>query len=264
MTQSSPNEDDAHITSEAVSALRRLGLSKYEAEVFVALKKLGRGTARDIADITSVPRSQVYGATDNLLERGLIDIQQTTPKQFRPVSIGDAEATLKQQQEAQRRQAFDFLEAVKEQQAPSKERQEDIWTVSGQSAVTARITSLIHEGSDWVVYMANEASHSDVICEEIAAVVDRLDVRIVSTDDAVIESFEGLAVETYSIPDELAPNEWPAARGVVVDGDAVLISVIGGDRVDSTDESAFWSQETEFAGVLIQLIDGWFGSSFEL
>ena len=50
----------------ARTALERLGLSTYEAGVFVALEKLGRGTAREIAEATDVPRSQVYGAAEHI------------------------------------------------------------------------------------------------------------------------------------------------------------------------------------------------------
>jgi len=47
---------------DAVDALKSLGLTTYEARTFVALQKLGAGTASEVADIADVPRSQVYGA----------------------------------------------------------------------------------------------------------------------------------------------------------------------------------------------------------
>ena len=50
----------------ATESLQQLGLSQYEAEVFVALVKLGTGTAREVTQITDVPRSQVYGAAEAL------------------------------------------------------------------------------------------------------------------------------------------------------------------------------------------------------
>ncbi|HET7324565.1 MAG TPA: helix-turn-helix domain-containing protein, partial [Halococcus sp.] len=56
---------------DAIAALKRLGLSSYEAQVFVALQRISRGSARDIDRVTDVPRSQVYGAAEQLEERGL-------------------------------------------------------------------------------------------------------------------------------------------------------------------------------------------------
>ncbi len=55
--------------SDAIEALEELGLSNYEAKVFVALQRLGTGTARDIHQATDVPRSQVYGAAESLQEQ---------------------------------------------------------------------------------------------------------------------------------------------------------------------------------------------------
>ena len=41
-----------------------------------------------------MPRSQVYGAAERLEERGLVETQQSTPTQYRPVSLGRARSRL--------------------------------------------------------------------------------------------------------------------------------------------------------------------------
>src|SRR5699024_1189511 len=71
----------AHVSDhdEAVAALKRLGLSSYEAQVFIALQRLDTATVREVDRTTEVPRSQIYGAAEDLAERGLVDIQQSTP-----------------------------------------------------------------------------------------------------------------------------------------------------------------------------------------
>ncbi|PSP27801.1 hypothetical protein BRC65_04050 [Halobacteriales archaeon QH_2_65_14] len=55
--------------SEAVDGLKRLGLTTYEARVFLGLQKLGSGTANEVSDVVDVPRSQVYGAAEDLETR---------------------------------------------------------------------------------------------------------------------------------------------------------------------------------------------------
>jgi sugar-specific transcriptional regulator TrmB len=77
-------------THEAVEALRELGLSNYEARVFVALQRLGSGTAQEVSQVSDVPRSQVYGAADDLAARGLLEVVESSPKAFRPVDLSTA------------------------------------------------------------------------------------------------------------------------------------------------------------------------------
>lgn len=60
--------------SEAIDALKCLGLPSYEAKVFVGLQRIRRGSARDVDRVAHMPRSQIYGAAETLEERGVIDI----------------------------------------------------------------------------------------------------------------------------------------------------------------------------------------------
>lgn len=54
-----------------VEILRKYGLTKYEAEVYCALVKLGTAKVQDIAKITSVPRSQIYPTIKKLVNGGM-------------------------------------------------------------------------------------------------------------------------------------------------------------------------------------------------
>jgi sugar-specific transcriptional regulator TrmB len=60
--------------TDPTAALQRLGLSEYEAETFVALQQIDSGSASDVAEVSNVPRSPVYGAADDLEDRGLLDV----------------------------------------------------------------------------------------------------------------------------------------------------------------------------------------------
>ena len=81
--------------TDAVDAFEDLGLTSYEAKVFIALHRLGLGTARDVADTTDVPRSQVYSVAESLESRGLLEVQQSNPIRYRPVSVDEARETLR-------------------------------------------------------------------------------------------------------------------------------------------------------------------------
>jgi sugar-specific transcriptional regulator TrmB len=252
-----PIEDD----DEAVEALKRFGLSTYEARAFVALQKLEAGSASEIAEIADVPRSQVYGATDELEERGLIDVQQGTPTRYRPVDIDDARDRLYEKLRDTGDAAFAYLEAVRGERASEATGGEAIWTVEGRGDVAARCGSLIGDADSEVVYATGDPGALDEVRDALAAAVARdVSVTVVSAErpvlEAIAEATEG--VETRFIPDDRDPG-MSTGRVLLVDRDTVLLSVGPAGLVPRVSaETAFWSSTTGFARLLAAIIREWF------
>ena len=242
----------------AVDALERLGLSNYEAKVFIALQTLGTGTARDVYRVSEIPRSQVYGAAESLAEQGLIEVQHSTPMQYRPVSLEEAEELLEERFENERAQAFDYLESVQNHHEQDGEAREDIWSVNGDEHVSDRIEHLFRTAESRIVFGARSTDLvSSSLREALTDAAERgIEVVIVSESPEVRALFEDTRMAVYASPDNLRNER--AARLVVVDDDAVLLSV-GGD--DSDRESAFWSESSGFATVLVEILTGWIEAS---
>ena len=72
--EESPSTEDEteSISQELLNALNNLGLPNYEARAFAALSALGRGVAREIAEIASIPRARVYDTLRELEEKGMV------------------------------------------------------------------------------------------------------------------------------------------------------------------------------------------------
>ena len=241
----------------AVDALERLGLSNYEAKVFIALQALGTGTARDVYQVAEIPRSQVYGAAESLAERGLVEVQQSTPMQYRPVSLEEAERLLEERFDRERTQAFEFLKSVRERHDTAEER-EDIWSVNGTDHVSDRIEHLIEEADETAVFGAADTNLlTEAIYKRLFAAADTgVDVVVVSENPDVRELFEGEeSITVYAPPDSLRNER--AARMLVVDDAAVLLSVRGENRAEPEDEAAIWSESSGFATVLAEILTGW-------
>ena len=51
-----------------IECLKSLGLTKYEALVYIALLKMASATASEIHEISDVPRASVYPVIDQLLD----------------------------------------------------------------------------------------------------------------------------------------------------------------------------------------------------
>ena len=68
--------------SEASEALQRIGLSRYEALVFVNLARAGAATAGDVARASGVNRVQTYRALEGLEARGLVEVTLDRPRRY--------------------------------------------------------------------------------------------------------------------------------------------------------------------------------------
>jgi sugar-specific transcriptional regulator TrmB len=118
------------INPETVSLLQDLGLKEYEARFFLALTRLPTGTAKEISEISAVPRTRVYDAVRALEARGLVEVQHTSPKKFRAVPIEEATETVRQQFDTQIDTLKSHLEALDSQPETDDDRMQEVWALS--------------------------------------------------------------------------------------------------------------------------------------
>jgi len=97
---------------EAVDVLQQLGLKEYEARCFVGLSQQSTGTAKQLSEITDVPRTRVYDAVRVLEAQGLVEIQHSSPRKFRAVSLSEATETLRDQYEKRVDRLHDALDNI--------------------------------------------------------------------------------------------------------------------------------------------------------
>lgn len=244
---------------EVVTALKRLGLSSYEAQVFIALQRLDSGTVRDVDQMTEVPRSQIYGAAEDLAERGLLDIQQSNPIQYRAVELDEARSQLRERLDKEEELAFDYLKSARQGFAGESESQEDIWTVQGSETIDNRVVKLVTEADGRIVFGARETTvlNEPIVDALIAASERGVDVTVLSANNSVRKRFDDSNVTVSAVTS--APDDERSGRVLVADADTVLISVLGGEELPGIrHETAVWSTETGFAAVLVGLLDVWF------
>ncbi|MFC6993558.1 TrmB family transcriptional regulator [Haladaptatus sp. GCM10025707] len=241
---------------DGLTALRRLGLSTYEAKVFVALQRLGPATASDIDATTDVPRSQVYGAADDLEARGLVEVQQETPKRYRSVSLDEAEQRLRDRLDVETNRAFSYLETVQGEGAGDEAHQENIWMLRGSATITDRIESLIREADLQVVLAVGERLHTPALENALAAAVARgCVVTVISEDESVIEWAETIAdVSVHRPPHEVDTESTIAGRFLMVDGRTIMIGILN-ESFGNPQETGILSSDSGFAQIFIGLFE---------
>ena len=73
------------ITQERLEKMQEYGLTEYEARTYLALLDLGVATARDIANLSRVPRTKIYSVLDDLHAKSLAEIIPERPKKYEVV-----------------------------------------------------------------------------------------------------------------------------------------------------------------------------------
>ena len=143
---------------EAIEVLQQLGLKEYEARCFVGLSRLHTGTAKHLSEMTEVPRTRVYDAIRVLEAQGLVEIQHSSPQQFRAVPLDEATATLRDQYEDRVERLHDALDTVEIVEEDDGTPVQEIWAMSGRDAIENRTDQLIEDASEEIVLVVGDES----------------------------------------------------------------------------------------------------------
>jgi len=246
--------------AEAAEALERLGLSSYEAKVFVALQRLGAGTAREVSSLSGVPRSQVYGAAEDLAERGLVELVESSPKRYRPVSLATARRQLTDRLEREAERAFEALEALDEDRSDAA-GETGVSTLRGRHPVDERVLSLLGRAEALVIYVVPAPWAVDgAVAERLRTLADDgVAVTVVSEHQGVADRLEDGPVEAYLVDGDQMGEM--TGRTLLVDEATVLLSVV--EDADGTDETALWTADTSIGRILAQFVHGGMEAAME-
>lgn len=248
---------DADEASEigVIELLQRLGLTEYAARCYVALLQLGSGTAREVSETTSVPRSRVYDAIGRLEERGLVDTNHASPKVFRPVSRETIARHFQLEYDRTVDQLTTQLAAI--EPTERQHEQSGVWTVTGQEAVTDRVLELIEEANEQVVYMSVEELLTDEVIATIAAAEDRgAEVYLAGISPQAQQRIQA-AIPSAELFETLWEwSETPAGRLLMIDEETILVSVLTAHS--AVKETAIWgSGEYNSLVVVLKAIFTW-------
>jgi sugar-specific transcriptional regulator TrmB len=220
----------------AIAQLEWFNLSTYAARTLVALSGLGTGTAKDISEVSDVPRTRVYDAVDELHKRGLVDVQQSSPQQFVTISS----ETLRRKFDSETQHRLSVLTTALSNLEPVDRRveQRGIWTVGEQDAIADRLLEFFAEADEEIVYLAADEYFSPELIDGLSAADDRgVSITLGGLSAALLAE---ISAEVSAVGRIDAAARPPAInRLLVVDGCRTLVGVkIGNSESDS--ETAIW------------------------
>jgi sugar-specific transcriptional regulator TrmB len=240
----------------AVEGLQQLGLKKYEAEVLVGLSRIGVGTAKDISELTDVPRTRVYDSIRVLETKGLVEVQHANPKKFRAVSLGEATATLRKRYDEQIERVENALKEMEEIK-PKNSPVQEVWSLSGPNSVENRADQLIDEAeSEVVLVVGHESALSEKLLDSLRELNEGVNLFVGILSDSIRERVEAEVPRAKTFASGL---EWMHAevavekrvdigRLLLVDRSTILVSCV---KPDSLEEYAVFGEGFENGFVVI-------------
>lgn len=225
----------------AIELLQELGLKEYEAKCFVALSRLPQGTAKEISDVSDVPRTRVYDAIRVLETMGLVEIQHSNPQKFRAVSVDEAATTLRNVYENRTESLRTTLRGIDPIRAPEEtEVTHEVWALAGDEAISNRTDQLIGDASEEIVLVIG---HDRVFTERLSngladANEDGVDVVIGTHTDQFRARIQEVLPEIQVFVSELdwlgrsdlPGDDTEISRLLLVDRGTILVSSISDTR----------------------------------
>lgn len=220
-----------------VNDLTSLGLTKNEAKAYHALVKIGRATAREIAEESGIPRSKVYETLDMLDKRGIIKkVKGTDPTEFDPAPVDAALDHLEEKVKSSASSARKVLQGL--QGLRDTRPKEFAWAVEGMDQVVVGMRTAIEEAQEFVSIASaspvllgrlrgafSSARSRNVKIEvytttpgamEIKDLNHYLDVKIaMPSKEILLESFR----EVFQTPPNLEPDEMEPTRMLIMNID---------------------------------------------
>jgi len=78
----------AHMIDDSLlSQLKEIGMSEYEAKVYVILSALRVASAREVHEQTKIPRGRIYETLTSLVQKGFIVSSGKSPVRYSPVDV---------------------------------------------------------------------------------------------------------------------------------------------------------------------------------
>ncbi|MFB6297571.1 MAG: TrmB family transcriptional regulator [Salinirussus sp.] len=141
----------------AVEDLQQVGLKEYEAKCFVALTQMTDGTARSISERIDIPRTRVYEAARVLEERGLIQVQHSSPKRYRAIDYDEAVEVFRSRYESRFEELEGTLASLDAETDPSADSDSrEVWSLTDRSAIQSRTRTLLDDATGEVVLVVGD------------------------------------------------------------------------------------------------------------
>jgi len=203
--------------------LKSFGLSDYEAKALVALLSKGTLTAKEVSEISGIPRTSVYDVMDSLVSKGLVE-SFGKPKKFKALSARDIIAVLSSGVSRN-------LEYLKRELPKVEAEEVDVIRVYRGEMVLEKLREFVEEAENEIIGVISYIP--DTLAEILRKA--RCKLVIISSNASVIENAETYEFERKK---EVARSFRNFCHGLFIfDGKKTLSIFINGTQIAIVSES---------------------------
>lgn len=243
-----PRENHATIAE----SLKSLGLTKYEALVYIALIRVAGATATEIHELSSVPRASVYPVLDRLIQKNLVSVSNTSPKRFNPVRPDDGVDSLMKSIESDALFAREGLNEIYQECAPlERGDQELIWSIYGEENIKIRLLDLISSAHETIRIFFYWGGLRKEIVELLEEKKESVSIEVVTdTWVGTIPDSIDVCIKKPPRGHELVPEKSIVGGVCLVDNSRAMV-IMGSGEVTS----ALYSEERGFVRFFSMYLD---------
>ncbi len=248
--------------SEASEAFQRIGLSRYEALVFVNLAQAGATTAGDLARASGVNRVQTYRALESLEARGLVEVTLDRPRRYAARAINDVFEMIADEKRAE----LDKLDAVRKslleawpkisgrtREPPSVRLQ----VIKGRTQIYRTLRQFVGSAKEEVLAFTTtkglQRSYRAGINEALLAAMRRGVKSRLATD---INETNKILMARVAQHVPLRHVDRQRARFTIVDRESILVFLIQDEKtIRGEAETALWTNSPDFVKAHLDFFD---------
>lgn len=235
---------------DRLEKMMEYGLTEYEARTYLALLHLGVASARDVANLSRVPRTKIYSVLDDLHAKQLAEIIPERPKKYGVVPFDSYLRQFEREYKAKLQKIEEdkklLMSAFAAKDAPGADKAGSFQVLKGRKNVLNRKYEMVGRAATEVLEMGTEFSAVRMgyympLLKERARMGARMRL-LVPVTDANREN-----VEEFGSFGEVRsnPGKSPGSVILVIDESEVLIChyVPDDEHLFKGEDIAIWSDD---------------------
>lgn len=234
-----------------INALQKLGLTEYEAKIYLVLIKTGARKASELSFRGEVPRTKTYGAIKELERKGLLGIIPGKPEAYIPRSPSEVLVPMVEKLNRELDSTQEVIQGLALAYESSKYTKPDIpkeaeefWEIEGRQHIINKLNQIFTDASKKVNYCTSAAglvraykAHAEILAK---AQRNGAVVRLLSP---VTRETSGVAREISEIVDFRTLDKPFGENFITVDGrELVVVEPLPEDlRTDRGEDKCIWT-----------------------
>ncbi|MFA4860047.1 TrmB family transcriptional regulator [Methanoregula sp.] len=173
------------IDDSLLSQMKEIGMSEYEAKVYVILSALRVASAREIHEQTKIPRGRIYETLTTLAQKGFIVSSGKAPQRYSPVDVTRTFERLK-------RESVNSLEGLHER-LKALETESPVPLMQGYKLLTDwtrdnQIRMILHRAKTEIIFLCNDEEFLKKYGSDISRAAKRVPLYLIVGRKELAES----------------------------------------------------------------------------